>query len=243
MPGGDPCYKTTAEHVKLTRELDRGMPNSTQRDSPLDILIADDHEITLAGLKYLLDANPDYNVIGSVSNGLEVVPAVAKLKPDILLLDFAMPGKSGLAILQDLQLEKSATKVLFFSGQSSGIDYQRALKSGAHAIVGKNEPTSELLNALTAISDNGTYLSPSIRSSLATISEDTPGDEVSLTGREREILCLVALGKTNTEIGLELHISALTVKKHRQNFMRKLNVSSSVEAARKAQELGLAKLT
>ena len=202
------------------------------------VIIAEDHGITSGGIKFLLDGVPGVNVIQVVQDGEAAIKAVDQQEPDVLILDIALPKRNGLMVLQTIRELKTRTLVL--SGQASGLDFQRALESGAAGLCSKADPPDVLLEALAAIRAGEVFISEHVR---ALIQPLEPGLATSLTRREREILSLLAEGQSTEEMHQKLGISHRTVKKHRENLMRKLGVNTAVEATRKAMQLGLTHVT
>lgn len=208
------------------------------------VLIADDHPIALSGLDFLLSHEADIDIVGHARNGEEALEMCAALQPDLLVLDLMLPKKSGLIVLETLAHQKQRPAVLIISGQASGLDFKTAQDLGAEGLVSKEDQPEEVLAAITALRAGSRYLSPVIQDLVQplALNEDNTDVRRHLTLREREVLSLVAEGLSNDDIGSRLNISPMTAKKHRENLMRKLGISTAVQATRAAARLGLFKI-
>jgi len=191
------------------------------------ILIADDHDIIREGIKNILRKQPEYEVVGEAENGEEVLEKIASLKPDILLLDITMPKKSGLEILDQIQRVCPQTKILVISVHKADAYVMRALKAGVRGYLNKENAADDLLPALRKITAGQVYLSAEASSYLlekATKSPEELAQETLLSGRETDILRLVAEGKTAKEIADTLFISPRTVENYKNNVLKKLGL-------------------
>lgn len=213
-----------------------------------DIIIADDHPVARSGLEFLLRREPGVDVVGCAGDGDEALALIDRLSPDLVLLDLALPRKSGLLVLETLTRRPTRPRVLIISGQASGLDFKRVADLGAEGIVSKEDESEELLAAVRAVRSGETYRSTAVTALLGPLARvrgraQRQGEPPSqLTTREREVLALVAEGCSNAEIGRRLAISPKTAKKHRENIRGKLGISTAVEATRAAARLGLTKL-
>lgn len=209
------------------------------------ILLVDDHTIFRSGLRVLLGLYADFDIIGEAGDGQEALEAVRKLKPDIVLMDIAMPGLDGLAATRRIHDEHPQAKVILLTQHENREYITPALQSGASGYVLKRAADEELVRAVRAVSQGQTYLDPMITSVVVNDYrrrlEDSPIDDQyeDLTPREREILVLVAKGYTNREVAGLLDISHKTVDYHRTNVMRKLEVHNRTELTRYAIRRGL----
>ncbi len=212
----------------------------TAPSAPKTLVIVEDHGIAGAGLQFLLEGDARFKVLKIIDRGDRAEAVIAKLDPDLLILDIALPGKSGLAVLENLKAKAARQRVLILSGQAHGLDFKRAIDLGADGVLSKSDPPELILQALAAIATGARFISDAVRKLTGPLGEDKLAN---LTMREREVLVHMAEGGSNDAIAERLGIEKLTVKKHRQNLMRKLGVNSAVEASRKAYQLGLLTMT
>jgi two-component system, NarL family, response regulator NreC len=202
---------------------------------PVRIIIADDHTILRKGLRLLLERERDFTVVGEAGDGREAVTLAESLKPDIAILDIAMPSLNGIEAAARIDADNGRTAVLILSMHSDEGYVLRALKAGARGYLLKDSAESDLVNAVRALSAGKAFFSPAVSRVLA---DDyvrqvrqrgllDPYD--SLTARERELLQLVAELKSTKEIATLLNLSPHTVDTHRGNLMAKLNLHSIPE--------------
>lgn len=206
----------------------------------ISLLIVEDHGIASAGLKFLLGQDSRFTVLGVIGNGDQANAEIARLDPDIAILDMVLPGKSGLAILENLKARGARSRVLMISGQANGMDFRRAIDLGADGVISKIEPPEMIFRALDIIAQGGRFISDRVREVVELVGDDA---RVSLTARERQVLVLMTEGFSTGEIAKKIGTESRTAKKHRENLMRKLKVSSAVEASRMAYHLGLVTMT
>ncbi len=204
------------------------------------LVIVEDHGVAGAGLQFMLAQDARFAVLQFVQRGDRAEAVIKRLDPDLLILDIALPGKSGLAILESLKSKAARQRILVLSGQAHGLDFKRAIDLGADGVLSKSDPPEMIVQALAAIATGARFISDRVRKLVGPLGENRLA---SLTVREREVLVHMAQGGGNEAIAEQLGIEVLTVKKHRQNLMRKLGVNSAVEASRKAYQLGLLILT
>lgn len=195
----------------------------------ITIVLADDHHVVRQGLRSVLEAEADFQVIGEAADGLETVRLTDNLRPDILVLDLMMGGISGLEVSRQVSKHMPKTGIVILSMYSDEAYVLEALKAGAKAYVLKESTAGELVKAIRAAVAGRRYLSSSLseRAIAAYIekSRDTVFDPYdTLTTREREVLHLAAQGCTNADIATRLYISRRTVEVHRANVMRKLGL-------------------
>jgi len=195
----------------------------------IKIVLADDHQVVRKGLKVLLSAEPDFNVVGEAGDGLETVKLCEQIQPDILVLDLMMPGINGLEVTRQLNKRLPETGIVILSMHSNEAYVLEALRSGAKAYILKESSPEELVHAIHEVYSGRRYLSsPLTERAIEVYTQKTevkpmdPYDQ--LTNREKEILQLAAQGITNAEIASRLNISPRTVETHRTNLMRKLNL-------------------
>jgi two-component system response regulator NreC len=210
----------------------------------ISIVLADDHPVVLQGLRGVLEAEPEFSIVGEASNGLETVRVVERLQPDVLVLDLMMPGLSGLDVLPIVRQRSPRTHVVIFSMYSSEDFILQTLRNGAMGYVIKGCDPARVVEAVHRAAAGRRYLSPMIselafdayQEKAAAVAAD-PHD--LLTPRERETLQLAAEGHTNAEIAARLSISARTVEMHRGHAMRKLGLKTKTELIRYALRRGM----
>ena len=209
------------------------------------IIIADDHGILRAGLKSLLGADPNLEVVGEANNGLDTLRLVKELKPNIALMDIGMPGNEGLDATRQLIRDFPETRVIILTMHEDGALLQETLRAGASGYIIKRAVEAELIDAIYAVNRGIIYIHPSLMPLL--VARPVKGDVAkfsdpdTLTEREKEILTLIVQGYTNREMGDTLNISVRTVETHRSNIMEKLNLHSRVDLVRYAKEHKLIK--
>jgi DNA-binding NarL/FixJ family response regulator len=200
----------------------------------LRILVADDHEIVRRGVCTLLQSHPGWEICGEATDGVEVVELAQKLKPDVVVLDISMPRQSGLDAARAILQENSKQKILFLTIVDSDELVRNALRLGIRGYVQKSDAARELVLAVEALERNGTYFTSRIAQMVLDGYLDQKTlkanrRESLLTGREHEIVRLVAEGKSTREISSMLGVSAKTAETHRSNIMRKLKLHSTSE--------------
>lgn len=209
------------------------------------VVIAEDYRILREGLKSLLKARGDIDVVGEAGDGMEAIRCVEMLHPDLLLLDLSMPKMSGLSVLKDLKSRYPETKILALTIHDSEDYILETFHSGLDGYCLKESSHSELLLAIDTVLQGKTYLSPGISDKVLVgfLEERKTLKPVSswetVTQREREILKMVGEGYKNRDIGDYLCISVKTVEKHRSNIMRKLDVHTASGLTAVAIEKGL----
>jgi two-component system, NarL family, response regulator NreC len=208
------------------------------------ILLADDHQVIIDGLKALLSGEPDMEVIGQATDGLQVLPKVLELKPEIVVLDLMMPGLGGLEVARQLRDRAPATKVIVLSMHSNDAYVVEALRNGAAGYVLKQAEARALVDAIRTVRGGTRYLSPPLSEEKlerwemdAKAAPFDPYD--TLSTREREVLQLAAEGLTSAAIGERLAIGKRTVETHRANLQRKLGVRTQADLVRFAVKKGL----
>ena len=211
---------------------------------PVTILLADDHQVVRHGLRALLQAEPDFFVVGEASNGLEALRLVEKLNPNVLVVDLSMPGLNGLEVTRQVSHRRLKTRVIVLSMHTNEHYITDALQNGAFGYVFKNSPIDGLVRAIRDVVAGLHYLPPpfsetAIDAFLENAKRAVADGYESLTTREREVLQLAAEGHTAAEIGARLFISPRTVEIHRANLMRKLSLRNQADLIRYAFEKGL----
>jgi len=214
--------------------------------TPLRILLVDDHTLFRSGLKALLQRQTDLDVIGEAADGLEGVKKAALLQPDIVLLDLDMPVMNGRDALAQMLVGQPGLAVLMLTVSEDGDDLAECMKTGARGYLLKNINADFLLDSIRRAVDGDSVLSPEMTAKLvarlrAPVATPRHSELDSLTPRERETLSHLARGISNKEIARALDLAESTVKVHVQNILRKLGISSRVQAAVYAVEHGLDK--
>jgi DNA-binding NarL/FixJ family response regulator len=207
------------------------------------ILLVDDHAVLRDGVRMVLESQPGFRVVGTTENGRDAVRLVEDLKPDIAVLDIAMPEMNGLDATRAIRGCCPDTQVVILS-MHEGEEYLReALRAGAAGYVLKRAAAKELVGAIQRVCHGESYLDPALTRTLISdyVRQVERGDEPpdALTERELEVLKLVAEGFTNRQIALKLNISIKTVQTHRANLMDKLNLHDRTELVRYAIRRGL----
>jgi DNA-binding NarL/FixJ family response regulator len=209
----------------------------------LRVLIADDQLLVRAGICELLKVVPDLAVIGQASDGNEALRLIETHRPDLVLMDLAMPGMNGLEATVLAKKQFPHIKVIVLSDHSSEEFVFRALRSGADGFILKDDPVGELYTAIESVAKGGEHLSPQVTKKviLGYLQAQMGGKDLlkSLTPRQREVLQLVAEGKSTKEIARLLKVSVNTAKTHRQKLMEKLGVHEITGVVRYAVKLGL----
>jgi two-component system response regulator NreC len=205
------------------------------------VVVVDDHAVVRSGLRFLLDANEDIEVVGEAGNAKDAIFRARALKPDVMLLDVVMPGSSGIDALPELLKESPETKVLVLSMQDDPSYVREAFGAGASGYVLKEAADEEVVSAVREIANGGRYVHPSLgaRMVAAEAEERAAAEADPLSEREREVLRLLALGHTNQEIAQTLYISVRTAESHRAHIMQKLRLSTRAELVRYALSSGL----
>jgi two-component system response regulator NreC len=210
----------------------------------LNIVLADDHLMVRKGLRAILCAEPDFNIVGEAGDGLEAVDQVTRLQPDVLVLDLMMPGINGLEAIRQLTRKRFNTGIVVLSMHNNEAYVLEALRSGAKAYVLKESPPEELVQAIREVSLGHRYLSSQISSkSIDSYLHETAGAFLdpfeTLTPREQEIFHLAIQGFSNAEIASRLNISPRTVETHRTNLMYKLGLHNHTQLMKYAFNRGL----
>ena len=209
------------------------------------VLIVDDHDIVRAGIKMLLDAQPDMAVVGEASDGQEAVELARLMEPDVVLMDISMPGTTGIEATRAIKKANSRIEIVGLTMHAEDRYFFQLLQAGASGYVVKGAAPRELLDAVRAASRGEAYIHPSLQRKLIGdyVSRTDGGDHGSnladLTERELEVLRLIVDGLTSREIGESLVISPNTVERHRQNIMSKLGLHNRAELVRYAISKGL----
>jgi len=210
-------------------------------------MLVDDHAVIRAGLKSLLSREPGMEIVGDTGDGRQAVKLAQQLTPDIVVMDIGMPELNGIEAAHQITTAQVKTKVVFLSMHREKSFVDGALRAGASGYVLKDDAPKVLAEAIRMVAGGGTYISPAVASDIfrsyaqgqAVASKGVFAD---LSGRELEVLQLVAEGKSTKEIAAKLHVSAKTVAAHREHIMAKLNLHSAVDLVRYALRQGLCQL-
>ena len=209
------------------------------------VLIADDHTVLRDGIRALLDVHEDMEVVGDAEDGVEAVEKATQLKPDVVLMDIAMPRLGGLEAALELRQRKLPTKVIVLTQYDNKEYVLQMLKAGAAGYILKKAAGTELVSAIRAVHAGESFLHPSVaKTVIDRYLQEGEEDEVErrldqLTDREKEILKLLGDGRSNREIAELLYLSAKTVTNHRAGIMEKLEIHNRTELVKFAIRAGL----
>ncbi len=212
--------------------------------SKIRVLIADDHAIVRAGIRSLLDGQPNIEVIAEASNGCQAIELATRLQPDVVLMDIVMGDLDGMVATQEIKERAPEVKVLALTMHDREEFFFAMLKAGALGYVLKGSEPNDLLTAIEMVQRGEPFLSPAVTKAVLadylgrSSSQDTSGYD-SLTLREKEVLHLTAEGKTTREMAELLHLSVKTVEKHRARMMEKLELQNLTELIKYAIRKGL----
>ncbi len=210
--------------------------------SNISIVIVDDHKILREGLVLVFSQIKNMDVAGEAADGKEAISLCRKLKPDIVIMDLDMPIMNGIEATRILSKECQDSKVIILSMHPDHEYVQASLQAGAKGFLVKESAAGELVNAVKAVNDGKAYFSPTVSSTIIDTmysGEINKGAPEILTAREREILQLVAEGKTTKQIAKLLFISVTTISKHRENILKKLDIHDTVGLVRYAIKKGI----
>lgn len=216
-------------------------PANTSQRGPLEtrvrVLVADDHVTVREGLSAIIGRQADMEIVGEAANGREAVELWQSLHPDVTLLDVRMPEQDGVASITEIRQREPSARIIVLTTFDTDNDIARAIGAGAKGYLLKDAKREELLDAIRRVHQGETVIPPSLVAKLAAGMSSEP-----LTVRELDVLQLLALGKSNKEIGLNLYISDTTVRSHIRGIFAKLNVLSRTEAVAVATRRGLIKI-
>ncbi len=205
--------------------------------APIRLLLADDHFVVRMGLAASLRLEPDFEVIGEASNGVEAIDAWKDARPDVLILDWRLPDLTGAEVVAAIRALDPAAHILLLSAFSSEEDVFRAVQAGAASYLLKNAPRAEIVQAIRTLHGGGSYFPADIASVLALRLQREP-----LTPRELDVLKAIVHGSSNKEIGESLHVTEAAVKMHVTHLLQKLNAKDRTQAATAAIRRGIVHL-
>jgi len=212
-------------------------------ENPIRVYLADDHAMVREGLASLLARNPEFEVVGQCGNGLEVVSGILACNPDVVVLDIVMPGLNGLDICREITRKAPAVGILILSVHDNEQFIVRALEYGAAGYLLKESAADQLAEALRAVARGRRYLGPGIKRDVLDRAAGTRLDPYDLLStRERQVLQLIAEGRTSRKIADDLGLSVKTVDTHRMRLMRKLNIHDLTTLVKFALRKGLVPL-
>jgi two-component system response regulator NreC len=203
---------------------------------PITIVLADDHQVVRAGLRMLLDNQDGFRVLAEAGDVATAERRLAAYHPTVLILDLNMPGESSLAAIPRLRKGAPNTQIVVLTMQSDPAFAREALRAGALAYVLKEAADSELVQAVRLAAAGRTYLNPELGARLAAEPPLPSGPPDDLSGRELEVLRLIALGYTNTEIAAQLYLSVRTVESHRAHIQQKTRRATRADLVAYARE-------
>jgi DNA-binding NarL/FixJ family response regulator len=196
----------------------------------LRILVADDYELVRRGICSILKSQPGWIICGEAGDGLQAVQMARELQPDIVILDIGMPGINGLDATREILKQNHDQRVLILTVNNSELLIREVLSAGARGFVLKSDAAHDLVNAVQALEHHRTFFTPKVQDILDNYFAPTSLNAVPiLTFREREVLQLIAEGKTTREVAMQLGCSVKTAETHRNNFMQKLHLHSASE--------------
>ena len=204
------------------------------------ILLADDHAVVRQGFKMILDAQADMEIVGEAGNGREAVELAEQLHPDVVVMDVSMPELNGIEATRRLASSAPRARVVALSMHKDSVYVREILRAGARGYLLKDSGAADLVAAIRAVASGESYLSPAVSNAVLDDYRRHATNPIDLlTSREREVLQLLAEGKTNKEIAGVLNLSVYTVEAHRGRILEKLNLHSIGELVRFAVRNGL----
>jgi DNA-binding NarL/FixJ family response regulator len=212
---------------------------SSQPQDRIDVVLVDDHAVVREGYRRLLERAAGLIVVGEAASMAEAVRLDAELKPDVIVLDIALPGVSGIEVLRRLVAHRPEAKVLIFSMYQDGIYATHAMNAGARGYLSKASAPDLLVSAVRAVANGGQYISPDVQQAMATQSNSAVQLAQTLSTRELEVLRLLAQGFAADEIAVRLGLSPKTAANHQSSIKHKLGAGSALQLILIAQQFGL----
>ncbi len=210
------------------------------QNKKIRVLLADDHAILRKGVRMMIDSQEDMEVVGEAKTGREAIAEARKLKPDVVVMDVSMPELNGIEGTRQICDELPQTKVIGLSMHKDSVYVREILRAGARGYLLKDSEDDDLVRAVRAVARGEAFLSPAISDAVLSDYRKHVSNPVDLlTSREREVLTLIAEGKTNKEIANSLNLSVYTVESHRGSVMEKLNLHNTGDIVRFALRNGL----
>jgi two-component system response regulator NreC len=209
------------------------------------VLLVDDHTVVRQGLRRILELSPDIEIVGEVADGRAALEAIQRLKPAVAILDISMPGLNGIEVTRQVAKQSPDTNVLILSMHADDAYVRQSLRAGAKGYLLKDADDQDLHKAVAAVSAGGSYFSPEVSrlvldAFLHQPDTDAAADEVAaLSDREREVLQLIAEGKSNKEAAQALNVAVSTIASHRKRLMEKLHLHNTAEMVRFAVRKGI----
>ena len=228
--------KVAKSSLPFTPQRQENESGSAHMDQ-IRVLIVDDHMTVLAGLTAIIGMQPDMVVVAEAANGIEALGLWQRHRPDITLLDLRMPKMDGVGVLNEIRQRDQSARVIVLTTYDADLDILRAVKAGAKGYLLKDARREELLDCIRKVNRGETRIPQALMQKLVTGISSEP-----MTDREAEVLQLLAVGRSNKEIGANLSISEFTVKGHLRSIFSKLNVLSRTEAIAAASRRGLVQL-
>ncbi len=214
---------------------------------PVSIVLADDHTMIRRGLKSLIESETNYRIVGEAADGRETMRLAAELSPDIVIMDISMPMLNGIEAARQIKQENAAVKIIALSVHTEVSFVRQMLQAGASGYLVKHSDFEELTKAIPRVLDDQIYLSPRVSTKIITdyinnMSDEPSGVHDVLSDREREVLQMLAEGRSSKEIADVLYLSVKTIDSHRQNIMHKLDIDRFSDLVRYAIREGLSEL-
>ena len=206
-------------------------------DGHIRVLLCDDHDMVRTAIAGMLSYLPDIEVVGEASEGARAIELARSLKPDLIVMDLAMPGMDGFEAMARIRIENEEVRILVLTGTETSANVSNALEEGADGYIVKDAPRDELFRAIRDVASGVPYISPAAASHLFRLYQTSPKD--TLTSRETEMLCTIAEGKTDKEISVVVRLSERTVKNHVATIRKKLSAVDRTNAVAVAAQRGL----
>jgi DNA-binding NarL/FixJ family response regulator len=221
--------------LRLTGKRERQLVEPSRQRAATRILIADDHEVVRSGLRGILEAQVNWEVVAEAADGKDAISKAIETKPDVAVVDYSLPAVNGLEVARQIRAQLPRTEVLIFTMYDNEMVVRELFKAGARGYLLKSDARRHLMNAIESLASHRPFFTPQVSEALLdSFLVDPSRERMTLTIRERGIVQLVAEGHTNKQIARVLSISLKTVETHRASIMRKLSLSSSAGLVRYA---------